>query len=190
MDFLYFMLLLCCIYQLQFQGIRHQTSTWCTRIHVGRTLIYMKFKNEDIWGWRDSSVVKSAPCSCREPRISSQYLLGISQPPVTPVPDYPLPSSDLHRLLHKMWCMYLHTCIHRYTENRWTVKDVCSSAAGPLLWRVSQWPFRVARSKEETWACTFVVVSLGKARQREQAEAWLLRTVSAGFQCKAWLFGC
>lgn len=48
-------------------------------------------------GWRDGSAIRSTCCSCRTPGSDSQHLHGGSQPPITPVPDSLMSSSDLQQ---------------------------------------------------------------------------------------------
>ena len=59
--------------------------------------------NVVLWGWRDSSVVKSTGCSWRGLNFDFQHLYGSSQSFETPVPWDLMAFSDLHWLA-------LHTC--------------------------------------------------------------------------------
>lgn len=65
-------------------------------------------------GARESSVVNSTWCSCREPRFGS-HPQGSSQPSLTPILEYLIPSSDLESSRHT-WGTYPHTQqnIHTY----------------------------------------------------------------------------
>lgn len=48
-----------------------------------------------LWSWSDGSVLKITFCSCRRPKLGSQYPHGSSQHFVTPFPGDSTPSSGL-----------------------------------------------------------------------------------------------
>ena len=58
--------------------------------------------------------VKSACCACRRPEFSCQHKSGSSQPPVTPAPGNPVPSSGLYRHLHSQ--AHIHIDKHRINK--------------------------------------------------------------------------
>lgn len=116
---------------------------WYTRIHVGKTRTQIKQNLK----MKTSKVGERAQWSralpaLAEDLVSSQFLFGISQPSATLVSEFPTPSSDLHRLLHTVLCVQihthtlLHTQIHIEQMNK--LKIFITPAVGSMLCRVSQ----------------------------------------------------
>lgn len=100
---------LCCSSHRATEGISHPHGAWnktrkwarCSNVnHTG--LKKNSFdrprqgnKRRKELGWRDGLEVQNADCSSRRPGFCPQHPHGISQLPVTPVPEQPTPSSGL-----------------------------------------------------------------------------------------------
>lgn len=59
-------------------------------------------QNKDAWGQKDGAAVKSIDCSCTVLAFDFQHLHGNEQLSRTPVPQDPVPSSELHGNRHSL----------------------------------------------------------------------------------------